>query len=994
MALTQKQRESFLHTAKLVGDRSYFWEVTLLEMRQDDSIVAHEGSEVFISGEEWRRRFLKRYGKDVPLDIVRRFYGSVVGSYLESCSGKVKDANQFLRCMVDADSQGRKKRLEVLEWAGWIAEACLPKEEKTTHGKKKGVRKSNEQRWEEERQRKLKRVPQEVRDKLARYVSDNPKVMHPVGHKPLWSRQCMNGDEVWVGTLLEDVEAKLKDAQDDVVGTLREMGVLPVCRPALRVFTGPSRSNVLWEASAFDRAVGNLLKWESWRHRVVSEVEKMEGELHKHGARGAVYEGQLDALREKFPDMMPRAIRGWNGKNHHPGLYTVLRDGTPEEGLKYLGKIPYSVVGDRRILTWLCCPEQAYLTHHPEGDIVRWFSELNEMKWRISIRKKLPTWRFTNRLDETGKVDIPLDGPSNRNLPQFAIHTDGKGIRLTIPTLKTFDGELKSSSEVVVAAPTRRLRGLTLRNEDESVVATFESQDRTHMVSGTVQGGLLQCRDGEFRLQVAIRVDAENAPLKLARYWNSSLHKRDGQEPPPLGTLILSAHLGVRNAVGCTVHRWEGPSSPPKRVRSFLLLLPGDRPSSKEVLHRQKHMGLLKDARKMMNQLSALKAKVREGTVPPDEYRGYEDSVAQMVSMIRSGYGLRKRGNGGYLSAWRVKYLEEVRALLQSWSDHLHPPKDGVQRSKVGMCRALDTHITNLRKDRAKKTADMIVQASRGYVYILRQRRWVRKYDPVAVLLIDGIHQYRARLELPPGENKTLVRWRHRMIAEYVKYQAEVHGIAVMEGVAAHTSTFHSVSRSPGMRCHALSAIEARAVRSKLGLWGLIGWPDEMAGLLRAGHLVPLPGGETFVTRSNGGHLKVNAEVNAANTIGRWHLEGYSEPVRVEANEAMYKGEKSGLLVTVLEEKARSRGGFGYDAVVLKPVPFEEGVYEVVDQGTVKRVLKKARVELSSAKRTLYRDPSGVFWPDDRWVLQGKYWDVVRGGINKYLQDVVRDGSK
>ncbi len=104
------------------------------------------------------------------------------------------------------------------------------------------------------------------------------------------------------------------------------------------------------------------------------------------------------------------------------------------------------------------------------------------------------------------------------------------------------------------------------------------------------------------------------------------------------------------------------------------------------------------------------------------------------------------------------------------------------------VARNLLEHINHLKEDRAKTTADLIVQAARGLAH--GPSGWVRRYEPVDVIVLESLSRCLFRSDRPRIENRRLSQWVHRRLAELVTEQATRFGIPVLSDEAAYTSRF------------------------------------------------------------------------------------------------------------------------------------------------------------------------------------------------------------
>lgn len=993
------------------------WERLLLELRQDDVLVGNpDGSETLLRGAEWREALVRRVGAKalaVSQEDMQRFYGLIVRSYFEPGAGDTKQAFIRYEPLVTPGSRGGQMRFQVLDHFGWLPGVCLPKGEKGP------------------------RVPPEVRARVRVYIEDNPSAARPVGRSPAWIvrrseeavRPRANGKPDWYETLLDEVESKQGACEELALGErLADAGLLPVTAPFLPVKA--------WDRSAFAMAVGHLLSWESMHARMVVAYDEAEEKLRRHEAAGQVYTPVIGPLLERYPGLTFREIRGWSNRKHVVGakLYEWLRArpaATLEQRVARLtrlqGRSPEDI-GSMEVLGWLVRPERQALASFAGGDPVTWLAKRNSLRTHVENARQWPTFTFASERS----VRVQLDGPANQNSPSYRLVQEGKILSIDLPLLSSGPNEAPEQRIYrVLLAPSKRLRGLELKYEKKPKGVTenarYETQDRCSIVEAAVGGGFLQIvtsgaggQRGEAArrayIQVTMNTKCGPVPAGLLSYFSSALDKRRTKEAPPDGTLLMVVNLGLRTAVGCTVLRWRGPNAPCEHVRSFLLRLPGDAPGAKE---RERRLRLTRELRAVRTRVKTLadeRAKIDALPAGAERAQKWQEYLRAETSVGRSVAALRTRGarreTKGDLSAWRVQHLEDVRRLLISWDRHAVPReaqegwRGSVKMMTAGIAKRLAVHILALKTDRAKKTADLIVQAALGRTYSGRTRRWFpsKRHVPVAGIIVDGIHNYKQNAANARVENRRLVLWRHREVAKGVATQAALCGLFVGEGQAANTSSYHATTRSPGLRFHSLPQSELSwvqatianasddALESTLDDYGFAGWTREQVAGLRPGALQRSSSGEVFVTlrdeKTRGQPLQVNAEINAAQTIGRWYMEGFATPVSLPYVEADEKQQR--LIVDLTEEgKARLKGAFPRVSEILLE-RIADGVYREGKRRRARKAITgdKKEQEGQGGRGNVYRDPSGVFWPADVWVTGHVFWDRVRSQVCERVRDL------
>lgn len=446
---------------------------------------------------------------------------------------------------------------------------------------------------------------------------------------------------------------------------------------------------------------------------------------------------------------------------------------------------------------------------------------------------------------------------------------------------------------------------------------------------------------GAVWFKLSLTIGEDNKKLlrdneKKAVWVTSGLAKRAGKTPP---TRVLAADLGVRTASACAVFRLADESENTGlrladgtvvvHERSMKLALPGEAPDTRSLEAREAadselralraSIGLLKQLRRLAlatdreaqeQILVGIESPRGGSTAPtvalsPDQLQeirrrlggAMRPAAAGVWSEVRAeaarhlqDWRKRTRAKGtralGGKSAWSIEYLERVRKTLMSWFLTRGPDQEDIRRLDRGShgtyARRLLDHITNLKKDRVKTTADLIVQAARGLVYI--DGRWEKRHEACDVIILEDLGRYRFQTDRPRRENSQLMRWAHREINKQVKEQASVYGIAVAETPAAFSSRFDAITRAPGIRCEVITkrtiAGFAQETPSR--------FREELEDLginvaaLAPGDLVPRAGGEMFASIGTDGRVRVrHADINAAQNLALRAIEAHQMPIRL-----------------------------------------------------------------------------------------------------------------
>lgn len=982
------------------------WQRVLLELRQDE--VNLDDDEIVGAG-EWRRGLVERFGRPLSsteFEDLQSFYKLLVPSYVVKNAGAAKDATGLMLPMLSASSSGGEKRFDVVKFFGWLPDLCMPADEAK---KIKRKTKSKED---------IPRVPEEVRERIERYIEDHPRSATPTGQQPKWvvrrKKELRTKPKVitWHETLLEEVERKV-DIWDSwsVVPRLRDRGLRPITKAYFKIEGVKTPSNQ-WDYSALEVAAAGISAWESKRHERMEERAKIKAKIEKALEAGKHFLGAAADLRAMVSDLTVRTTRGWSTIDK----WLHKNPNVSEEGRKrfvrnFQAKDPKKV-GDGALLQELVSDRLIHLTRHPEGDVVSWSAEQNGLEFKLENIKTHPAFSFAR-----GSRPVSFDSIANTNKPQYSLRLKGRQLYASIPLLFPASGvEWRVESREFKVATSGQLRGLSLGTKKKSQTVRRISQDKLDVIESIAAGGSLIVKsDPKAYLTVALKTDIDVDAVKrrgAARsYLSSALPNRKKKKEAPVGAKVLAVDLGMRHAAACSVYT-VAPDSP-THEKSFILRLPGDKPSPEEIDRRARAFGEIKRAASAVRAASeALKAARKDELDIVSFYeaeRAAEKAIAELrQSQRKQRIAHRRSGkSGGWgLSLAYIDYLDMTRRLLASWANRDRPGKDPKRGSKKGVAKGLLEHMRNVKKDRAKKTADLIVQAARGRMY--RNGAWVKAFDEVDVIVVDGLQLYRSWKGRSPTENKRLMQWCHRAVSQNTELQAQEASIAVTETRVAYTSEFHATSRAPGMRCRFLTQRDIDSLRPESWLWKRLvedmGIAPEDVGLVRAEDLIPQTGGGIFATLDAEEHLvALNADVNAAQNTAIWYIEGHSRPVRISA----LKMKEGPLAVDC--SKPRLFGAFEAKGMTLKerePNQYSEDqrFRTLASMAVALGVLDPTELQVSDhdseetespfrhkkGNTSLFRDLSGVFFCIDRWVERKTFWDSVRGKIIEALADRIR----
>ncbi|MGV8080548.1 MAG: type V CRISPR-associated protein Cas12b [Syntrophales bacterium] len=354
----------------------------------------------------------------------------------------------------------------------------------------------------------------------------------------------------------------------------------------------------------------------------------------------------------------------------------------------------------------------------------------------------------------------------------------------------------------------------------------------------------------------------------------------------------------------------------------------------------------------------------------------------------------RKRSRGKALgkSMWAIEHLDRVRRLLSSWS-HLGGASGKIRRfnreSRGQFAGRLWRHINNIKDDRIKTGADLIVQAARGYLRG-KDGKWKEAYRPCHAVLFEDLTRYRMKTDRPRRENSQLMVWSHRNITDAVNMQGALYGVNVIETNAAFSSRYSASTHTPGIRCHPLTNtdlsnvfLRQAAERENPG----IVWAD-----MKAGRLVPLAGGEIFVCLSDNGLQRIHADINAAQNLQRRLWTRHRDTIRIPCRRVTVNGDGRWVPRSFGKRLMGAMGGYGWlvptghdsGSCRWQKLSKKEGVLlgaeaaSEEDPGTELDMLADAVMEESGDVVVFFRDPSGIVLPDQLWYPAKTFWSIVK----------------
>ncbi len=395
----------------------------------------------------------------------------------------------------------------------------------------------------------------------------------------------------------------------------------------------------------------------------------------------------------------------------------------------------------------------------------------------------------------------------------------------------------------------------------------------------------------------------------------------------------------------------------------------------------------------------------------------WDQAIADLIRVWRDRTRRRDPRRAGLhgKSLWAIEHLSEVRDFLKGW--HRRGSESGeVNRPGPDFAKALLDHINQLKEDRTKEGANLLVNTARGLRYDETTHRWEPRFPPAHLILFEDLARYRFFTDRTRSENSQLMRWSHRELTKVTAQMAELFGIGTLDTGAGFTSRYHGWSGAPGVRC---STFTAEDIASD---WFKRRWEAAKHGWQPvAGLPVPWEGGKRFFTLDGSGRLvEEDADHNAAISLARRFALRNGEAVRLVCmgkdddsfvpdalgkrllgalrNPNNPKDKGYGRLVPVpggqayaweslsqaAWEKASGKKGAKEDPEDTAP----EDDADALDAAQEAAEAESGKVEdaRTGKKITFFRDPSGVFFEASHWVPGDHFWHKVRQDLLKALR--------
>lgn len=995
-------RRSIWATHEFVNDVCSYYGSFLLELRQRDVCIARDDkrNETIIPAQEYRDRLTKRLSAmglasdaiEAALPILRELYEDIVPNAVEK--GSKGEPNSWLSPLVSASSKAEARPL-------------------VTRLRALGV---------------LPLLPSYGRDRMEKVLSDlgvfeRMAFNMVVEHMASWEAKC------------HDAPAE-KEARREKMERLRcripEDALL-----AIQAWEQSRRAEIAAQRDADvedDYRIGprELRSWADVRERL-------------HGIDGAAARAEVvkEVQRRNRSNFGGATLLSWLARPaqrwlvEHPAgdvVTWISEFNDAEERYEWATAHPIFTMPDARR-----SPKSTKLGKPGDGNAPAY--ELTGQDGRLLVTMKLLEPTDGGKVRPTS-IALPLAG--HRQLAGLTFATKGddnpRGLKVS---WSRQDGTGRVYGE---------LQGASLVLDRDHAAGAHPVALRAGNLSGVW-----------FKLAIDVNPDA-TALYKERRtasaYLDSALHNRGKKKGvrPPDGFRVMAVDLGQRVAATAAIFtiRHEGGRCWPLDPRCGLsmehdktlsLSLPGEDPCDDEAARRSKadaeirdlraslwrlrqiaRLGQAKDPEARLKVLKDVQEAVLGGMDEPSAkalaslvqlessihddpeawllevrsiYADLETSLGRAVKAWRSTVRSRHadRAALGQLSLWAVEYKTRALKFLRAWNRRQRPGQDR-RDAPDGECAALLDHVTNLKTDRAKQAADLIVQSARGFVY--RDGVWVKVSAPVDLILFEDLSEYTTSRSRAPSDNAKLMAWTHREVVKNATMQAEVEGIVVSEVGQAFTSRFDALTGAPGVRCHAVTREDVDGM-ARLGdkHWLVRLLSGRLANLgfdpasVKPGDIVPTDAGKLLVTLSNQnatGLRIVDADVSASRSLAKRYVEGYATPYR--ANGVQVVTDAGRFVVCAFGENAqRLQGTFGARFVVFtarlsggvevwdaQPVQTMRAVQKLIGVSVPLDMTDEEadRVAVSgSARVTLFRDPSGNLF-GGRWVDSLTFWSRTR----------------
>jgi len=374
-----------------------------------------------------------------------------------------------------------------------------------------------------------------------------------------------------------------------------------------------------------------------------------------------------------------------------------------------------------------------------------------------------------------------------------------------------------------------------------------------------------------------------------------------------------------------------------------------------------------------------------------------------------------RRSYHGGKSIWMIEYLDSIRKLIMNWNlrGRSYGQVNRQDKKQFGTIAShLLHHINNLKEDRTKSGADMIIQAARGYIPSKDGVGWIEKFEPCRVILFEELARYRFKVDRPRRENSQLMKWNHREIVSEAKMQAEIYGMIIETTAAGFSSRYLASSGAPGVRSRYLNDEDFSGGLPKDYLVYELEWmidhsssmsKEEKKEVLHKkimpGMWVPWTGGEMFASMKDNKSINfIHADINAAQNLqrrfwnrcrdayritcrqvdhengDRYSLENQPGPRLLGALQQLENGDKEFYLEMeadnnhfIMVEAGKKKTRASEDEQDVGEDDFAEALAEIEEND-----------ESGGKRETFYRDPSGMIFDSRHWIPSKHYWFEVK----------------
>jgi hypothetical protein len=411
-------------------------------------------------------------------------------------------------------------------------------------------------------------------------------------------------------------------------------------------------------------------------------------------------------------------------------------------------------------------------------------------------------------------------------------------------------------------------------------------------------------------------------------------------------------------------------------------------------------------------------------------HRELEHDLGKSIELWRKKYrrkSMELRNVCG-LSIWWIRELVETRKLINAWSAHARAVREIVRaRSLRGLrkdtkAREVDfdarllKHTNNIKEDRVKKGADMIVMHALGYQYSTSKNRWVAQHPPCRIILFRDISDFKMDKSQSRRNNERLMAWSHRALPRHVASQGEIYGLLTGIVRTSSANQWHARCGAPAVRMikvtedYTLNAWFIKGVLNELLRRKKITKKEKKAVMnmsktdkakkilnyVQVGQWIPWEHGDALVTVDRDGKKVIgNATINTAQ-ITQWLF--WSRQMVITK---IYCAEHDGTEWVPVHIGKRMEAAMGFGKLVLDEdketyrwTELSKRQYDLLSGNRDQEADENSEEEapVLGIKQTFYRDPTGIFFQNTKWVPAAKFWEhvekVVDAAVNPSILTV------